>query len=743
MSACAQTLRIIVWRERRAISYANDFGHPSDHSMDALLPGATCTRLATRVPRRLLVMLCALVAAPAALAQAAPGDTVIIDPITVTATRRAERAFDVPASVDTIDASAIHDGQPQVNLSETLSRIPGVFAANRQNYAQDLQISSRGFGARAAFGVRGVRLYQDGIPVTMPDGQGQTGSFSLISAQRIEILRGPFSALYGNASGGVISVFTEDPPDVPDVELSGGGGSYGTGTLGVKFGARSGRAGGVAAASEFVTDGYRDHSSARRDLTNAKLVVDASPATRLTLIGNTQYQPETLDPLGLTRAQWSANPRGVDPAAITFDTRKTINQAQGGAALDHRFSDALDLHVDAYGGRRMIRQYLALSGTGATSSGGVPDLDRDYGGVGARIVWRGKALGQPIALTFGADADRQHELRKGFVNNNGEMGDLRRDEDDTVRSTDVYAQAEWDLSARWSATAGIRTSSVRYGSDDHYVTAQNPDDSGNQRFNDTSPVAGIVFHATDDLNLYASYGEGFETPTFAELAYRPDGSGLNFALQPARSHATEIGAKYRIGDRHRLNVALFNVDTSKEIVVDAATGGRTTFKNAGATRRRGAEATWDGRYRYGIETHVALTWLRAEFSDAYATGSPPVIVPAGAKLPGVPSKQAYAEVAWVPGGASGLDTALEVQYVDKLYVNERNTDAAPAYAVMNARIGFSRTFGAARWQGFVRVNNLFDRNYAGSVIVGDSNGRFFEPAPGRNWFIGANVNVTL
>jgi iron complex outermembrane receptor protein len=678
-----------------------------------------------------------------ASAQGVPGDVGVIDPITVTATRRAERAFDVPASVDMIDASALHDGQPQVNLSETLPRIPGVFAANRQNYAQDLQISSRGFGARAAFGVRGVRLYQDGIPVTMPDGQGQTGSFSLISAQRVEILRGPFSALYGNASGGVISVFTEDPPTAPRLSFIGGGGSYGTGTLGVVLGARGERVGALVAANEFVTDGYRDHSSARRDLTNAKLVLDATPDTRLTLIGNMQYQPETQDPLGLTRAQWDANPRGAVALATQFDTRKTINQLQAGTALDHRISDAFDLHVDAYGGRRLIRQYLALAGTAPTSSGGVADLDRDFGGIGARIVWHGQALGRPIAVTFGADADRQHELRKGFVNDNGKLGDLRRNEDDTVRSSDFYAQLEWAFAPRWSATAGIRTSSVRYSSDDHYVTSANPDDSGSQRFSDTSPVLGVLFHASDDWNVYASYGEGFETPTFAELAYRSGGSGLNFALQPATSRATEIGVKYRVADRHRLNVAIFNVDTRNEIVTDTSTGGRTTFKNAGKTRRRGAEASWDGRYRHGLQTHVALTWLRAEFVDAFTTGSPPVTVASGARIPAVPSRQAYAELAWVPGHWSGLDTALEVQYVDKLYVNDRNSDAAPSYAVMNARIGFAQTLGPATWREFVRVNNLFDRNYAGSVIVGDSNDRFFEPAPGRNWFVGASVDIRL
>ncbi|HET9670743.1 MAG TPA: TonB-dependent receptor [Acidimicrobiia bacterium] len=675
-------------------------------------------------------------------AQATSSDVVVIDPITVTATRRAERAFDVPASVDTIDAYTLHMGQPQVNLSETLSRVPGVFAANRQNYAQDLQISSRGFGARAAFGVRGVRLYQDGIPVTMPDGQGQTGSFSLFSAQRIEVLRGPFSALYGNASGGVISVFTEDPPAAPLLSIGGGGGSYGTGTFGIKLGARTGAIGGVAAASEFVTSGYREHSWARRDLTNAKLVIDATAATRITLIGNTQYQPETEDPLGLSRAQWAADPRSVDPSAIKFDTRKTINQQQGGAALDHRFSDAWQLHVDAYGGQRAVRQYLALTGDGPLSSGGIPDLDRDYGGVGARLVWRNDILGRPLAVTFGADYDRQHERRRGYVNLNGSMGDLRRDEDDTVQSNDFYAQAEWDFAPRWSGTAGIRTSNVRYSSVDHYVTSLNPNDSGSQRFSDTSPVGGVVFHLTPNANVYASYGEGFETPTFAELAYRNGASGLNFALRPATSRAYEVGVKY-LDDRHRLTAAIFNVDTSNEIVVDAATGGRTTFKNAGATRRRGAEVAWDGRYRYGLRTHVALTWLRAEFADAFTTGSPPAPVPAGTRLPGVPSKEAYGEIAWAPTGWPGLDTALEAVYVDKLYVNDRDADAAPAYAVINVRAGFAQTTPRVTWREFVRLNNLFDRNYAGSVIVGDTNGRFFEPAPGRNWFVGVSADVKL
>jgi len=691
--------------------------------------------------RRIAAVLAA-VALTASTARAAD-DVQSLDAVVVTGTRSAARAFDLPASVDVIDGRTLREGQPQISLAETLSRVPGVFAANRNNYAQDLQISSRGFGARATFGVRGVRLYQDGIPVTMPDGQGQTGSFSLLSADRVEVLRGPFSTLYGNASGGVIAVFTEAPREAPGATLTLGGGSYGAWNLGGLLSASRPGVGALVAASHFAIDGYREHSAATRELGNAKLVVTPSSGTRITIIGNSQYQPETQDPLGLTRAQWQANPRGVDPAALSFDTRKTINQLQGGVAVEQQLGADVTLDATAYGGRRLVRQYLALSGVGPTSSGGVTDLDRDYHGAGVRITWRTALLGGPLSVVAGADADRQKERRRGYVNQNGRLGDLRRDEDDVVRSVDAYAEAQWSPWRAWTFTAGVRSSEVRYTSDDHYITAQNPDDSGARTFRDASPVLGAVWHATETLNVYASYGEGFETPTFAELAYRTGGTGLNFDLEPARSRAAEVGLKAIVGGRHRFDLAAFATRTKNEIVIDAATGGRTTFRNAGRTRRNGVEAQWTATLPHDLSAHVAYTWLRATFADDFATGTPPVIVGAGARLPGVPSQQAYGELAWTPARGRGFTTALELQYVDRLYVNERNSDFAPSFAVANARVGWNGTFGKARVQGFFRVNNVFDRRYAGSVIVGDTNGRYFEPAPGRNWFAGVNLDVAL
>jgi len=416
---------------------------------------------------------------------------------------------------------------------------------------------------------------------------------------------------------------------------------------------------------------------------------------------------------------------------------------QGGVAAEHALAAATTLRLTAYGGRRQVGQYLAFPGTAITSSGGVVDLDRDYGGAGLRLIAGAELDARPLVLSVGVDTDAMRERRQGFVNDSGAQGALRRDEDDTVRSADAYAELMWSALPALSVTLGVRTSRVRYASDDRFVTGANPDDSGARTFRNTSPIAGVVWHAAETLNLYASYGQGFETPTFAEMAYRGGGGGLNLALDAATSVSYEIGAKWLPRAGQRINAALFRADTEQEIVVDAATGGRTTYRNAGKTRRRGAEFVWDGELGGGISTHFNYTWLQAQFVDAFASGLPPVAVPAGARLPGVPAQQAFAELAWTPGGWPGFGAGVEVQYVGRVFVNDRNSQFAPAYTIGNARVGFTRAAGGATWTGYLRVNNLADVNYAGSVIVGDTGGRYFEPAPGRNWVGGVSVAVAF
>ena len=662
--------------------------------------------------------------------------------IVVTATRTPQAGFDVPAAIDSIDARVIREDNPQVNLSETLNRVPGIVVQNRQNYAQDLQITSRGFGGRSTFGVRGVRLVADGIPATMPDGQGQAATFDLGSADRIEVLRGPFASLYGNSSGGVVQVFTADGPTQPTLDLSLMGGSFGQRRGSARFGGESGAINYIANLSRYETEGYRQHSAATRDQYNAK-VKATLPAGTLTLIANGLHQPDTQDPLGLSRAQFEADPRQVDPSAIAFDTRKSIRHDQLGAVyeLDVTPSDRLQSRV--YYGARRVTQYLGQDGNTPLGSGGVVDLDRGFGGVGLR--WSRTLAGgsMPITGSIGIDHDRLDERRRGYVNNAGRQGALRRDEDDIVSNTDVSAQAEWNLSPAWSLSGGARHSTVRFESRDHYVVGVNPDDSGRQSFSRTTPVAGVMFKPSSQLHVYANIGEGFETPTFAELAYRPGGAtGLNFALQPAKSRHYELGAKARLPGDTRVSAAIYRIETTNEIVTNTSSGGRTDFKNASSTTRDGIELAAQGRVAGGFEWSAAYTGLDARFTESFSSGSPAIVIPAGRKLPGVPRTVLYAEAAW-RHAASGFHAAVEARRSSKIFVNESNVDASPGFTVVNLRAGWQQRWGRWRATEYVRVDNAGDRRYVGSVIVAEARGRYFEPAPGRNYVAGIELGYAF
>ena len=659
--------------------------------------------------------------------------------IVVTATRSERDSFDLPVSIDRIDADAIREGKPMINLSESLSRVPGIVVQNRQNYSQDLQISSRGFGSRAQFGVRGVRLYADGIPATSPDGQGQTSNFDLGAAERIEVMRGPFSTLYGNASGGVIQVFTENGPPEPTLTQSGAIGSYGTSRSGLKFGGQSGALNYVGGASHLETTGYRDHSEAEKDLGNAKLKFALGDDTRLAIILNAVRQPAQ-DPAGLRSDQVEQNPRQVDASVITFNTRKDVVQSQLGTTVEHRLSASDSLRFAAYGGSRQVEQFLAIpiaAQNALTSSGAVVNLDRFYYGLDLRWSRAIELAGRPLAFTVGSDYDNQKERRRGYINNNGTAGALKRDEDDTARSAALYAQGDWKFAPRWSLFAGLRHTEVSFYSSDYYIATGNPDDSGSIKFTNTSPAAGLVYEVDPSLNVYGNVGKGFETPTFAELAYRSDGTtGLNFALQPSTSVNTELGAKARLPGGQRLTFAVFHIDTKSEIVVDTATGGRNTFKNATRTTRNGAEWSWSARTFDTLDLLVAASFVDARYRDEFTSNS--ITTSAGNYLPGVPRRTVYSEARWAPAG-QGFSTAFELRYGDRIYASDANAEWAVPYSVVNWRIVFEQRASDWRISEFVRIENLFDKSYVGSVIIGDTNRRFFEPAPRRNAIAGINA----
>lgn len=697
------------------------------------------------VPARFLAR-CALAGAiVSALPAQAADDAATLERIVVSSTRLEDvTAFDTPASLSVIDLDA---GAPPASVAAALAGVPGVLARERQNLAQDTQLSIRGFGARSTFGVRGLRLYADGVPATMPDGQGQISHFNLLAADRIEVLRGPFSALYGNSSGGVMQIFSADGEGPLQLRAQAGAGSDDSRALGASVRGGNARIGYHAAVSVTDTDGYREHSAARRESLNAKLRIALGDDGTLALVANRFHSPDAQDPLGLSRAEALADPSQATPAALQFDTRKSATQNQLGAVFEQPLGGGHAVRAMAYAGHRAIEQYLALpvaSQANPLNSGGVVDLASDYGGGDLRWSWHGELAARAFEVSAGVSADTQRQQRRGFENfvaaTLGVRGALRRDERNTARNRDAYAQAFWEFAPRWSLLAGARRSDIRYVSDDRYVTAANPDDSGAVDYAQTTPVAGLMFAPRDDWRVYLSAGRGFETPTFNELSYRADGAaGLALDLAPARSSNVELGTKWRSARGATLEAAVFRADTDDELAVARNVGGRSSFRNVGRARREGVELAGVVPLGGAWQLDLAYTYLRATFRDTFpicvAAGctTPNTQVPAGTRLPGVPRDQFASRLQWRRGDWSAGAQAVAVGAVT---VNDSGSQRAPGYGLVNLDLGRGWTLGGGRLAGYVRVDNAFDRRYIGSVIVNEGNGRFYEPGPDRTWSIG-------
>ncbi|HBT5009405.1 TPA: TonB-dependent receptor [Klebsiella pneumoniae] len=677
-----------------------------------------------------------------AAAQAADEQTMV-----VTAALTTVSELDTPAAVSVVNGDEMRQAAPRVNLSESLGAVPGLQVQNRQNYAQDLQLSIRGFGSRSTYGVRGLRIYVDGIPATMPDGQGQTSNIDIGSVDTIEVLRGPFSALYGNSSGGVINVTSQTGTQPPTVEASSYYGSFGTWHYGMKAtgavgdGSHAGDVDYTVSTNRFTTHGYRDHSGARKNLANARLGVRINDVSKLTLLLNS-VDIKANDAGGLTADEWRDNPR-QSPRGDQYNTRKNTRQTQAGLRYERQLSAQDDLSVMMYAGERETTQFQSIPRAPQlkpSHAGGVIDLTRHYQGIDTRLTHRGELL-VPVTLTAGLDYENMSERRKGYENfvmvngapQYGEQGALRRNERNLMWNVDPYLQTQWQLTDKLSLDAGVRYSSVWFDSNDYYITPGNGDDSGDASYHKWLPAGSLKYALTDAWNVYLSAGRGFETPTINELSYRSDNqSGLNFGLKPSTNDTVEIGSKTRIGNG-LFTAALFQTNTDNEIVVDSSSGGRTSYKNAGKTRRQGMELGLDQQFGESWRLKAAWTWLDATYrtnvcDDASCNGN---------RIPGIARNMGYASFGYQP--EQGWYAGSDIRYMSDIMANDENTAKAPSWTVVGLTTGYKWSYGRMDMDLFGRINNLFDREYVGSVIVNESNGRYYEPAPGRNYGIGLNL----
>ncbi len=692
-------------------------------------------------------------------------DAKILSPVVVTATRTEQDSFDLPMAIDKVERQNI-DNQLRMTLSESLARIPGITAQNRNQMAQDPQISSRGFGARSSFGVRGIRVYVDGIPLSMPDGIGNPGSVDLEAIGGIEVMRGPFSAMYGNSSGGVIQLLTKNAPETPAVGADVLFGSFNTHRESVEAAGTRNGVEYLVNYSDYSSDGFRTQSKNDKQQATVKLGTKLAEDTKLTTLLN-WFDQFAQDPGGLVRTGTGVNDpgafaggsffnrEGATRGAIVGNTRVLRSNTQVGFNLEKTFNANNVLNLISYGGHRDNLQYLALgNGASGNISGRASSISRNFYGSEIRLTNKGDLAGKPYQVSFGLTAGFMDDARLDRNTTNGVIvsGAPNRDENQTALNVDQYAQGTLALAERWDLHAGIRHTRLKLEVQPNTGATANIS-RGSLSFDKTIPVVGIVFKASPTLNYYANVGKGFETPTLVEISYSDPSNasaGLNLGLQPATSTNIEVGAKALISDATRLNVAVFDISTQNEIVIDRLNGTTASYKNAGETKRRGLELSAETLLRRDISAYLAYTFLDATFQSSFPTGTGASgtgaynqgTVKVGNFIPGTYRQQLYAELAW-KNQAHGFETALEGRFNSKVFINDLNKDAAPSYAILSVRASLQQLTGKWKITEYARLDNLFDKQYIGSVRVNDGNTRFFEPAPGRNYIVGVKANYAF
>ena len=651
----------------------------------------------------------------------------VLPTVEVSAPRLAREIYATPAAVSTIDQDAIAQGQQRVRLDESLNRVPGVFLQNRDNFAQGQRISIRGFGARAPFGVRGITVMVDGIPYTLPDGQAQLDAIDLDSAERIEVIRGPSSVLYGNAAGGVIDITTADGRDNPGTRLRMGAGSDGYQKMALQNGGVQGDWSHHISLTALNVDGYREQSSTEKYLLNAKLRRELGSDRALTAIINLLDNPRSEDPGALNAREVAEGRDQAAPNSLALDAGQTVDQQLIGLQYEDLSAGEGELYLKGFIAQRDFEQQLPFVGSSRLG------YQRDYMGASAEYHHEVTLGNLPLNYIVGVDAARQKDDRfRNDVNPQGAVGEPLADETQTATSTGVFAQGDLALSELLTLSLGTRFDRVDLDVDDDF--AADGDQSGQRTFNEWSGSAGLSYRYRPQHQAYINTGTAFETPTFSEFA-NPAGGGFNPSVEPQKAWNREVGLRGYIEPLALdYDVALFSVRVRDELV-PYDEGGRTFYQNAGDTKRDGVELAlgWQLADQWRLDS--ALTLARYEF-DEFATPSERFD---GNRIPGLPEQTWVNQLTW-----ENLDerfATLETEYVGDLVADNANETSVDSYWLVNLRVGDGWQLSQqTRLSAYVGLRNLLDEEHYSNVRLNGTFGRFYEPAPGRSVYGGVELS---
>lgn len=677
----------------------------------------------------LIIMTTAWSACVSAQEEASAVSAVLPD-ITVSAPRLPRDIYTTPAAVSLIDQQEIKQGQQRIHLDESLEFVPGLYLQNRENYAQGQRISSRGFGARAPFGIRGLHIRVDGIPYTLPDGQAQIDAVDLASAEQIEVIRGPSSVLYGNAAGGVIDIETTDGRNMttsPVIELQGG--SYGLMQGGVRAGGEQGDWFYAASASALTSEGYRDQSEVEKYLFNGKLGHQIDDQRSVTMLLNLLDTPKAEDPGGLTRDAAEDDPQQAWRFSELLDAGQTVDQQLVGAHYRDEGFGGGTLEARAFYSWRDFEQQLPFPGSSLIN------YQRNYYGGSLEYSRMSRLAGLPFNWVIGTDLGWQDDDRgRHEVSATGQVVGRTGDERQQAQSTGVFAQGEWSLTEKVAVSAGVRHDRIALEIDDDFL-ADGSDDSGDRTFREWSGSLGLSYRYQPAHQLYATVGNAFETPTFTEFA-RPDGlGGFNPDIDPQQAWNYEIGARGLFDMGLEYDVALFSINVDDELIPFENSSGRTFYRNAGRTSRDGLEAFISYPVMPALKARSSLTLARYRF-DRYTTDSGDNL--SGNDLPGLPEVLWNGALAWQ--GYGGRFAEVGAHYIGDFYADDANTEEVGSHWRFDLKAGDSWRVGRnTTVELFGGIRNLFDKDYYENVRVNASYDRYYEPAPGRTFYAGLKL----
>ncbi len=640
-----------------------------------------------------------------------------LEPVYVTVGRNFTLDQQTPFSVTISKRSELDRVTNTLNGTESLLfKTAGVFVANRENYSLGERLSIRGSGWRASFGVRGIQVLVDGLPLTSPDGQTILELVDPNIIRETQVIRGPSALFWGNGSGGVLYFNSQSTPEDPRLSLRSSVGSYGQIQNDAAVRSSFGETNFQFSFSDFRTDGYRDHSKAHISRINLGIgrELKANQSIRYQLFGI--VAPDIKNPGSLSLNDFENKPQSANPQFITQKAGKAYNHLVHGLTYTNNTKNTSFESV-LYNTFRSLENPISPT---------IIEIERVNIGIRNSIQYRTNSL----KLSFSADAAYQSDERKNWINQSGNKGNLNVDQVETVGSIGIATILQYTYN-RLTFTSGLRSDWLYFEADDNFEGQNNA--SGYRWMSALSPQIGLTYEFGFNT-LYSGLTTSFESPTTTELVNRPDLSrGFNPDLDPERSIGFEVGLRGQLLQFNLdYDVALFRINVSDRLSsFQTETGGdRTFFQNIGETVQQGVEAMLNWTPTNEIDIGLAYTLSDFRFIENSSTID-------GNFLPGIPVHSFKFQSG---KKVLGFDLKLEGIYNSKVYTNNTNTFSSSEYYLINTGISRVVYLGdKTRIIPYLSVKNILNEKYSSSVSINAFGNRFFEPGMPRNMTLGISI----